>query len=43
MITEPNFYEDLIAAVAEHQMQILDRLLSLPIDGVLLGVCRRTP
>lgn len=33
----PAFFRNLINAVADHQLELLDRLLSLPLDGILLG------
>jgi uroporphyrinogen decarboxylase len=32
---EPDFAEELIEQVTEHQMQIVERLLALPFDGIL--------
>jgi uroporphyrinogen decarboxylase len=37
MATEPTFYEELVAAVAEHQMQIVEKLVTLPVDGIMFG------
>lgn len=37
MAAEPAFYADLVEALTEHQLQLLDRLLELPIDGVWLS------
>lgn len=34
---EPAFFADLIAAIAEHQEQLLDRLLGYPVDGIFFG------
>jgi len=34
---EPEFYRDLIAAIADHHDQLLDRFLPLPFDGVMFG------
>jgi len=34
---EPRFFSDLVAAVAEFQEEIIERLLDLPVDGILLG------
>lgn len=34
---EPAFFADLIAAVAEHQERLVDRLLSLPVDGIMFS------
>lgn len=32
---EPAFAADLVAAIAEHQERVLDRLLTLPVDGIM--------
>lgn len=32
---DPAFYDALVEAIAEHQLTIIDRLLTLPIDGVM--------
>ena len=34
---DPAFYEELVEAVVEHQMEILERLLSLPVDGIMFS------
>jgi uroporphyrinogen decarboxylase len=34
---EPEFYDALCQAVAEHQMAIIERLLELPIDGIMFS------
>jgi len=34
---EPAFFADLIGAIAEHQMRLLDPVLALPFDGVLFS------
>jgi uroporphyrinogen decarboxylase len=34
---EPEFLEDLAAAVAEHQSRLVDRLLDLPFDGIMFS------
>jgi len=34
---EPEFFEELAEAVTEHQLQLIDRLLPLPLDGILLS------
>jgi len=34
---EPAFFADLIAAVADHQNQLLDRVLEMPIDGMMFS------
>jgi len=36
-VDEPNFFADLIAAIAAHQSQLLDRVLQLPIDGMMFS------
>ncbi len=37
-IQEPEFFRDLIAAIAENHMHpLLDRLLELPVDGIFFG------
>lgn len=33
----PEFYEELVEAIAEHQMAIVERLLQLPVDGIMFG------
>jgi len=33
----PAFYEELVERVAEHQMALIERLLTLPIDGVMFS------
>ena len=35
-VAEPAFFEDLCATISEHQIQLIDRLLALPLDGVYL-------
>jgi uroporphyrinogen decarboxylase len=37
MAAEPEFFEDLMGALAEHQLRLLDRVLALPIDGVMFS------
>jgi len=32
---EPEFYSELVGAVADHQLAIIDRLLTLPVDGIM--------
>jgi uroporphyrinogen decarboxylase len=32
---DPGFYDDLVEAIAEHQLGIIDRLIQLPVDGVM--------
>jgi uroporphyrinogen decarboxylase len=34
---EPDFYDELVGQVADHQMEILEHLLELPIDGVMFS------
>jgi len=34
---DPAFYDALVEAVAVHQMEIIDRLLELPIDGIMFS------
>ena len=34
---EPAFFADLIAAVADHQERLLDRVLAMPIDGMMFS------
>ncbi len=34
---EPGFYDELVEAIAEHQMGIIARLLTLPVDGVMFS------
>jgi uroporphyrinogen decarboxylase len=36
-IVHPNFYKELIERLAGHQMEIVDRLLELPVDGILFA------
>jgi len=36
-IANPDFYQELIERIFEQQMMLLDRLLTLPLDGILLG------
>ncbi len=36
-VAEPEFFGDLIAAIAEHYEKLLDRLLEFHIDGILFG------
>ncbi|NLX35165.1 MAG: hypothetical protein GXY68_00565 [Chloroflexi bacterium] len=33
--SEPAFYAELVEAIAEHQLAIIDKLLTLPIDGIM--------
>jgi uroporphyrinogen decarboxylase len=34
---DPDFYGELAAAVAEHQIAILERLVTLPVDGIMFS------
>jgi len=34
---EPNFFADLVAAVTDFYLQLLDRILELPVDGMMFG------
>ena len=34
MVTNLDFYEELIARLTEHQLEIVDRLIKLPVDGL---------
>jgi len=34
---DPEFYEELVERVAEHQLGILERLLTLPVDGIMFA------
>ena len=34
---EPQFYDELVEAIAVHQMQVLERLVELPIDGIMFS------
>jgi len=34
---DPGFYDALVEATTEHQLAIIDRLLELPIDGIMLS------
>jgi uroporphyrinogen decarboxylase len=34
---DPGFYAELVEAVTEHQMAIIERLLALPLDGVMFS------
>ncbi len=36
-VANPDFYQELIERIFEQQMMLLDRLLTLPLDGILLG------
>jgi uroporphyrinogen decarboxylase len=33
----PDFYAELVAAITDHQLQLLDRILETPVDGVLFS------
>jgi uroporphyrinogen decarboxylase len=34
---EPDFYDELVERIAEHQLAIIERLLELPVDGILFS------
>ena len=34
---DPDFYDELVERVAEHQLQKLDHLLDLPVDGIMFS------
>jgi len=34
---EPEFYDALVEAIANHQMQVIEQLLELPIDGIMFS------
>ncbi|MGQ9629384.1 MAG: uroporphyrinogen decarboxylase family protein [bacterium] len=34
---DPNFYDELVERVANHQMEIIERLLELPVDGIMFS------
>lgn len=36
-IVEPVFYEDLVTAITDHQLAMLDRMLQAPLDGILFS------
>ncbi len=36
-VVNPDFYEDLIERLTDHQMEIIERLLELPVDGILFS------
>jgi hypothetical protein len=33
----PAFYAELVGRVAEHQMEIVEHLLQIPVDGIMFG------
>jgi uroporphyrinogen decarboxylase len=37
MIVHPDFYEELIERLTSHHMEIVERLLELPVDGILFA------
>ena len=37
MVAEPEFFKDLMEALAGHQLELLDRVLALPIDGIMFS------
>jgi uroporphyrinogen decarboxylase len=34
---EPEFYDELVEQIAVHQLQIIDRLVELPVDGIMFS------
>ncbi len=36
-IANPDFYGKLVEKIAEHQMKIIDKLLTLPVDGIMFS------
>ncbi|MHB0856753.1 MAG: uroporphyrinogen decarboxylase family protein [Anaerolineae bacterium] len=34
---DPGFYDELVERVAEHQLAVIDRLLELPVDGIMFS------
>ena len=36
-VTEPAFYGELMERIAEHHLAIVERLLELPVDGIMFG------
>jgi uroporphyrinogen decarboxylase len=36
-VAHPDFYEELIERLTDHQMEIVERLLDLPVDGILFA------
>ncbi|MHB0874738.1 MAG: uroporphyrinogen decarboxylase family protein [Anaerolineae bacterium] len=34
---DPGFYDDLVEAISEHQLAIIDRLLPLPVDAIMFS------
>ena len=37
VILEPAFYEGMVEAITDHQLQIVDRMLKVPLDGILFS------
>jgi uroporphyrinogen decarboxylase len=37
VVLEPSFYESLIESITDHQLQIVDRMLKTPLDGILFS------
>jgi len=37
MVAHPDFYEELVERITNHQMGIVERLLELPVDGILFS------
>ncbi|HHX64736.1 MAG TPA: hypothetical protein GX702_07600 [Chloroflexi bacterium] len=36
-LAEPDFYDELVERIAQHQIDIIDRLLELPLDGIMFS------
>ena len=34
---DPGFYDELVEAIAEHQLEVIDQLLQLPVDGIMFS------
>jgi uroporphyrinogen decarboxylase len=34
---DPDFYDELVEAVTQHQLAVIDRLLELPVDGIMFS------
>lgn len=34
---DPGFYDDLVEAIAEHQLEVIEQLLQLPVDGIMFS------
>ena len=37
VVAHPDFYKELVERVADHQMEIIERMLDLPIDGIMFS------